>query len=140
VTNLDSFVQRLSSRQRTEQSTRKGISGTVRIGDLFVLESVDSVRLDVTRTAGADSDCWLSTMGKHDNTIPGGVGFWLFGESLGDGGEILGVGETVRAGPSLCFGLVTDKIVNIGKDFLELGAEELRNEGSREVEDENLGK
>ena len=140
MTNVNSFIQRLSSRQCTEQSTRKGVSSTVRIGDLFVLESVNTVRLDVIKPAGADSDGWLSTMRNHHNTIPGGVGFWLFGESLGDGGEIFGVGKTVRAGPSLCFGLVTDKIINIGEDFLELGTEELRDEGSGEVEDKNLGK
>jgi len=37
---------------------------------------------------------------------------------------------------SLGLGLVTDKVVNTGEDFLEVGAEKLSNEGSREVEDE----
>jgi hypothetical protein len=77
---------------------------------------------------------------KYDNAIAGGVGFWLCGESLGDGGEVLGVRKTVRAGPSLGFGLVTDEIVDVGEDFLELGTEKLRDEGSREVKDEDLGK
>ena len=70
--NSDSLTQRLSSRQCTEQSTRKGVSDTVRIDNLFVLESVDSVRLDVIGTVGADNN--VCTVSKHDNTIPGGVG------------------------------------------------------------------
>ena len=96
--------------------------------------------LDFIETVGADNNGWLSTTGKHDDTIPDGIGFWLFGKSLGDGGEILGIGETLCARPSLGLGLVTNNIINIGKDLLKLGTEKLRNEGSREVEDENLGK
>ena len=139
MANLDSFVQRLSNRQSTEKSTHKGVSGTIRIDDL-VLDSVDSICLDFIETVGADNNGWLSTTGKHDDTIPDGVGFWLFGKSLGDGGEILGIGETLCARPSLGLGLVTNNIINIGKDLLKLGTKKLRNEGSREVEDENLGK
>ena len=76
-------------------------------------------------------------MGKHDNAIASGVGFWLLGESLGGGGKILGVRKSVRAGPSLSSGFVTDEIINIGEDFLELSAGELSNEGNRGVEDED---
>jgi len=140
VTNFNSVVQRLPSRQGTEESTRKGISGTVRIDDLFVLESVDGKRLDVFKTAGGDGDGRLSTVGEDDNAIAGGVGFWLLGERLRDGGDILGVRKTVRASPSLSFCLVTDNIVDIRQYFLELSAEKLSDEGSREVEDEDLGK
>ena len=109
--NSDSLTQRLSSRQCTEQSTRKGVSDTVRIDNLFVLESVDSVRLDVIGTVGADNN--VCTVSKHDNTIPGGVGLWL-GEGLNDGREIIGVGGTVRARPSFRFGLVVGRIINMG--------------------------
>ena len=61
--------------------------------------------------------------------IPGGVRPWLLSESLGDGREILRVGKTVSALPSLRFGLVTNKIINIGK----LSTENLDNEGGKEV-------
>jgi len=38
-------------------------------------------------------------MGYNDNTVAGGVRFSLLGESLGDGGEILGVRKTVHVSP-----------------------------------------
>lgn len=60
-------------------------------------------------------------------------------EILGDGGKILGFRETIRASPGLGFSLISNEIVNVGKDLLELGTEKLSNEGSREIEDENLG-
>ena len=70
----------------------------------------------------------MSAVGKRDNTITGAVGFWLLGESLSDGGEVLGVGRIVWAGQSFSFGLVTN--------IRELGTEHLSNEGDREVENE----
>ena len=112
-------------------------SPAVRIDDLLVLENVDGVRLDVIGNAGTDSNC--CTMGKYDNTVPGGVGSWFLGESPGDGEEILRVGKTVRACSSLRFYLVTDRIIDIGKDISKLGTENLDNEGGGEVEDEDLG-
>jgi len=53
--------------------------------------------------------------------------------SLGDGGGTIGIGKTVRARPSFGFGLVADRIINMG----ELSTENLDNEGGREVEDED---
>ena len=71
-------------------------------------------------------------MDEYNNTIAGGVRFWLLGESLGDGRETLGVGKTVRAGRGFGFSLVANGVTDMG---------ELRtSEGSREVEDEKLGK
>ncbi len=57
---------------------------------------------------------------------------------LGDGGEILGVGQTVGGGVGLSFGFVTDDDVTVGKNLLKLSAEELGDEGSGEVEGECL--
>ena len=54
-------------------------------------------------------------MGKYNDEIPGVIGSWLLSENLGDGREILRVGKTVSALPSLRFGLFTNKIINIGK-------------------------
>ena len=62
----------------------------------------------------------------------------MLGEILGDGGNILGVRKAVCASPGLGFGLISNKIVDVGKDLLELGTEKLSNEGSREVEGEDL--
>ena len=71
-------------------------------------------------------------MDGYNNTIAGGVRFWLLGESLGDGRETLWVGKTVRAGRGFGFSLVANGVTDMG---------ELRtSEGSREVEDEKLGK
>ena len=73
MTNFNSLVQRLPSRQSTNESTRESISGAVRINDLFVLESVDGIRLDVIRTTGGDGNGRLSTVGEYDYTITGAV-------------------------------------------------------------------
>ena len=54
-------------------------------------------------------------MDKQRNTITGGVGIWLLSESLSDGGEVLGVGETVRARQSPGSGPVYNKIINMGE-------------------------
>jgi len=140
MTNFNGFTQWLPSRQGTEESTCKGIPGTVRIDDLFVLKSIDGVPLGVVKAAGGDGNGFLSAMSEYDNTVACGVGFWLLGKNLGDGRDVLGVGKAVRASPSLSFSLVTDEIVDVGEDFLELSTEELSDEGSREIEDENLGK
>jgi hypothetical protein len=63
----------------------------------------------------------------------------LLGERLGNGGKVLGVRKAVRAGPSLGFGLVTDEVIDVWKDFQELAGEKLSDERSREVKDEDLG-
>lgn len=94
----------------------------------------------VTKVAGGDSNGRLSTVGEYDHTIAGGVRFWFLSNSLGDAGEILGVRETDGASPGLGFSLVTDEIVDVGEDFLELISEKLSDEGSREIEDEDLEK
>jgi len=79
-------------------------------------------------------------MGEYDDAIAGGVGLWLCSKSLGDGGDVLGIWKTVRARPSLGFCLVTDDIIDIRENLLELSTEELGDEGSREIEDEDLMK
>jgi len=53
--------------------------------------------------------------------------------SLGDSRETIGVGKTVRARPSFGFGLVADRMINMG----ELSTKNQGNEGGREVEDED---
>jgi len=79
-------------------------------------------------------------MSEYDDAIAGGVGFRLSCENLGDGGDVLGIRKAVRARPSLGFRLVTDNIIDIREDFLELSTEELGDEGGRKVKDEDLGK
>ena len=140
MSNFNSFIQRLPSCQSTDEPTRKSISGAVRVDDLFVLESIYGICLEVVRITGGNGDGFFSTMRKYDNTVTTWVGFWVFGKCLGNGGKVLGVRKAVRASPSLGFGLVTDEVVNVWKDYLELSTEKLSDEGSGEVEDEYLGK
>ena len=66
-----------------------------------------------------------------DNTIASGVRVWLMGESLGGGGDVLGVRNTVRTNPSP----VANKIIHVREGILGLS-----NEGSRRIEDGDLGK
>ena len=79
-------------------------------------------------------------MSEYDDAIACGVGFWLFSQDLSDGGDILGIGKTVRARPSLGFCFVPNDIIDIRENFLELSTEELGDERSRKVKDEDLGK
>jgi len=54
---------------------------------------------------------WLflgTRRGIANRTIASGVGIWLLGESLDDGGRILWDRKIVRASPSLGFCLITD--------------------------------
>lgn len=87
---------------------------------------------------GGDGDGRFGAVGENDNTVTGRIGFWFFGKSLCDGGNVLRVRKTVRASPSLSFGFIADDVVDVREDFLELSAKKLSNEGSREVEDEDL--
>lgn len=140
MTDFDGLIQRLLSCQSTDEPSRKGISSTVRIDNLFVLESIDFTRLVVVRVAGGDGNGRISTVGEYDNTVASGVGFWLLGECLGNGGKVLRVRKAVCAGPSLGFGFVTYEVIDVRKDFQELAGEKLSDERSREVKDEDLGK
>ena len=94
----------------------------------------------VIKITGGDGNGRLSTVGEHDHAIASGVRFWSLSNSLGDAGEILGVRKANSASPGLSFSLITDEIVDVGEDFLELISEKLSDEGSREIEDEDLEK
>jgi hypothetical protein len=60
------------------------------------------------------------------------------GDRFSDASEVLRVGLAGGGGPRLSLGLVTDEDVDVGKDLLNLGLEELRDEGCGEVEGEGL--
>ena len=94
----------------------------------------------VIKITGGDGNGRLSTVGEHDHAIASGVRFWFLSNSLGDAGEILRVRKANSASPGLSFSLITDEIVDVGKNFLELISEKLSDEGSREIEDEDLEK
>lgn len=139
MTNFDSLIQCLLNRQSADKSTREGISGTVSIDNLFVLKGIDGIRVVYFRVT-RDSNRFFSTVSEYDDTFARAVAFWQSGESLGDGGEVLGIGKATRAGPSLSFCLVADEIVDVWEYLLELSAEKLSDEGSGKIEDEYLTK
>ena len=93
------------------------------------MESVDSLHLDVIRAAVADGNGWLNAVGEHDSAVAGGVALLSLGESPGDGGRSLESGRPFALAKA-------PASVDVG----EPRAENLSNEGSREVEDEDLGK
>ena len=127
-------------RQCTDKPTCKGISGTVCVDNLFVLKCIDGIGLGFIKFTGGDGNSWLSTISEYDNTVASRVRFWFLSESLGDGGKVLRIRNAVRASPSLCFCLVTNEVVDVWEYFLKLSTVKLGNEGSREVEDEDLAK
>jgi len=60
--------------------------------------------------------CVATRRGTAGNTVTGGVGFWLLGESLGDGGKILEVRKIIHVSPIIA----AHMRVNIGEVPLEL--------------------
>ena len=59
------------------------------------------------------------------------------GKVGGDGGDVVGA-EVVGGGVGARLRLVADQVVPVGRGGVERGGEELRDEGGREGEDEDL--
>lgn len=190
MTRLDSLVNALTERTGTEESTGKGVTGTVGVYDEGALEGLDGEGLgvlgeEVGRGRGRDGDDrGGGTLGDDDDAGGGLVVLGEGGELGGDGGNVLGLqrgkdgsgrrerddgkvrkekeerkneqgkihqlndreGRKVRwtyvpivgVSVSLGLGLVTDENVNVGKDLVNLGLEELGNERGGEVHGEGL--
>ena len=132
------IIQALTGDETTEESTSKRVPCAVGIHDLVIREHVDGEDLGLARLVGSDHDGVLRALGEHDGAAAGGVGLGEKGNGARDAGEIFGVGVAVCAGPCLGFGFVTDEDVDVWQDLLQLGAEELGDEGGGQVEHEGL--
>lgn len=106
------------------------------LGDLADLELL---HLDGTGS-GADGDNGgESALGDNGNTGTLGVLLGELSELLGDLGDILGA-PLVALGVGNSLSLVTEGVVGVGQDAIQLVLEELGNERSRDREHEGLMK
>lgn len=104
------------------------------LGDLADLELL---HLDGTGS-GADGDNGgESALGDNGNTGTLGVLLGELSELLGDLGDILGA-PLVALGVGNSLSLVTEGVVGVGQDAIQLVLEELSNERSRDREHEGL--
>lgn len=78
-----------------------------------------------------------STLGDDSDAGALGVLLGQQGELLGDLNDVLSA-PLVAGGISTSLGLVTESVVGVGEDAVELLLEELGNEGSRQREHEDL--
>jgi hypothetical protein len=164
VARLNSLLNALTERTGAQESTSEGVSGAVGVDDLGRLEGVDGEGLG-RGGGGLGNDGRGGSLGDDDDAGGELVVLGKGGELGGDGGDVLSLqarrngkeesvnlrGEwrkrqernatyvpVVSSGVSLGLGLVTDEDVNVGKDLVNLGLEELGNEGGGEVHGEGL--
>lgn len=133
------LIQVLAGDDSTKESTSKRIARAVGIHDLVIREHVDGEDLGLLRLVGSDHHGVLCTLGEHNGAVAGGVALGEKGNGSRDAGEVFGVGVAVRAGPCFGFGFVADDDVDVWQDLLQLGVEELDDEGCGKVEHEGLG-
>ena len=120
--------------------TSECIPSTVRVNDLLIPQCIDRIPLAFIGSAGADSDSLLGAVSKYNNAFTSAIVFCGFGKSLCNLRKIRWFRKAVSLCPSLRFRLISDEIVDVRKNLLELLAVELSDEGSREVQDEDLVK
>jgi hypothetical protein len=133
------IIQALTSDDSTKESTSKRITCAVGIHDLVIREHVDGEDPGLARLVGSDHHGVLRALSEHDDAGEGWVNLGEEGNGARDAGEIFRVSIAVRAGPCLGLGFVADDDVDVWQDLLQLGAEELGDEGCGEVEHEGLG-
>lgn len=106
------------------------------LGDLADLELL---HLDGTGSRADSDDGGESALGDNGNTGTFGVLLGELSKLLGDLGDILGA-PLVALGVGNSLSLVTEGVVGVGKDAIQLVLEELSNERSRDGEHEGLMK
>lgn len=155
LANINSLVDALTSDESTDETTGESISGTVGVDNLLAGEGVDGEGLGrgLAGWVGSDDDRGLSTLSDDNEARTGSIDLGELGNGLRNldnvGGLILSVpvrcdslwdtyvqAVRLRIGESL--GLVTNEIVGVGEDRVELLLEELREERSGEIDRENL--
>lgn len=97
----------------------------------------DLLNVDLATLLCSDSDRGVGALCEYNGPRPLRVLLGAVGNSLGDRLDVLGV-NVVRLSKGSGLGLVTNEDVNVGKDLVKRVLEELRDERSRQVEDEGL--
>jgi hypothetical protein len=138
VARLDGLLPRFAGKVSSQETTDESITSTVGIDDLVRAQLGNREDLGGVWGSRGDQHCRLGTLGEDNDTRLGGVDFRKGGDSLGDGGDVLDIRETVGTGVSFSLRLVTEDNVSVGDDAGKLSTVELGNEGSGEVQGEGL--
>ena len=138
VARLDALLDGLAEDEPTEEAAGEGVAGTVGVDDLRVGEGRDGEDGGRVERVAADDRRGLGAVRDDDGARAGGVRLGERGEGARDAGEVGLVREARRGGVRLGLGFVPDDDVAVGEDLLELGGEELGDEGRGEVQDEDL--
>lgn len=136
LAHVDRLLKSLALDDTGEETTGKGVTGTVGVGNLGRLNGVDRELLD-TLLALDGNEGGLGALGDDGDTLTLAVLLGEIGEVLND---VLGLlrGEPVRLGVSGGLGFVADDVVPVGGAGIDGVFKELGNEGSREGQDEDL--
>lgn len=128
-----------------QEATGKRIACAIGVDNLTVLQRVHFIDLRGIRLIRRDCDSGQRTLSDDDSSGTGGVGFGEGGEGFGEGGEGFGDGRDIGliweagcSGPGSRFGFVADDDVTVREDLFELDFEELGDEGSGDVDNEDL--
>lgn len=139
LAHVDGLLERLALDDTGDETTGKGITGTVGVVDLVFGDCVhgDFLDIDVAAVLCADGNGGVGALGDDD-------GPWSVGVLLGQAGnllrnflDILGL-VTVGFGECGGFGLVANENVDVWQNLVERVLEELRNEGRGKVENKLL--
>jgi hypothetical protein len=101
VPSVDALGQRLAASDGSEETTGKGVSGSVGIDDVLVLELVDGEGLGVLLSGlkvrdgrgrrGGGDDGRGGSLGDDDESRSRSVLLGRGGDGLGDGGRVVGL-------------------------------------------------
>lgn len=138
LTHVNSLIQSLALDETGDETTGKGVTGTVGVVDLLLANGVDRVGLDLVG-ALLGNDGRLGAVGDDGDTGALGVLLGQVGQVLGNGGNVSSVNtKVVRLGVGGSLGLVANDVVPVLGRLVERVLEELGNEGSRDVDDKDL--
>lgn len=140
MTKKHTLLQPLFQNIPRHKPTSKRISSPIRI-DNFILRKWIYWDIYSFFIGSSYDDGFLISMCEDDRAFAEGVGFGVGGEGLGYTLEIGGGAGVVGCGcPGGGFGFVTDEDIDVRKNFLDVGSEELSDERCGKVHYECLQK
>lgn len=138
VTSLNTLLEALARDECANESTRERITCTIRVDDLRITKSMHREDLRCVGCITRNNDGALRALGDDCDTRARCIVLGRCGEGTGDGRDIVDAGKTDGASVCCGLGLVADDDVGVGKHLLKLDLEELRDEGSGEVQYKGL--
>lgn len=138
MTKINALFQGFALDNTSNETTSESVTGTVGVVNLLLGDFVNGELLGLNTACGRDSSHGgEGTLCNDHDTGALGVLLLEGGELLGDFGDV-GQTPAVALGVGEGFGFVTDEVVDVRDDTVELVLEELGYEGGGEGEDEGL--